>query len=176
MISLLKYVIKEPERDELKTAYKYPFNSSEILSSENTFLLDKFFEDSNQDEDKYEEINDNEADNKLSDLAEQIAKQNEDALEDITEGRQVGEVNEAVGNVKGKLEKLEINEVNQNETEEKQKTKDEEETNEEQEEKKKYTEESDDCANKEEEKINEVPASVTPNEEQSGKSEKVFFL
>ncbi len=54
----MKYVIKEPESDEHKTGHKYPFNASELLSCENNYLIDKFFEDSNikDDEDKYEEL------------------------------------------------------------------------------------------------------------------------
>lgn len=43
--------------DEHKSGYKFPFNAAEILSGENTYLLDKFFEDSNsQEEDHYEAL------------------------------------------------------------------------------------------------------------------------
>lgn len=44
----MDYIIKEPTVDEFKIGYKYPFNSSEILCSENVFVIDKFFEDANK--------------------------------------------------------------------------------------------------------------------------------
>jgi hypothetical protein len=60
-MKLISYVVEEPQRDEHKIAYKFPYNAAEILSGENTYLLDKFFEDSNiNDEDKYEDLNEDE--------------------------------------------------------------------------------------------------------------------
>ena len=57
LFDLINYVIREPEVDEHKPAYKYPFNAADVLSGENTYLLDKFFEDSNTfEEDRYEEL------------------------------------------------------------------------------------------------------------------------
>jgi hypothetical protein len=43
----VNYISKEPSSDDQKTGYKFPFNSSEILCSENVFVIDKFFEDLN---------------------------------------------------------------------------------------------------------------------------------
>jgi len=62
MINILKYVVKEPESNDHKIGYKFPFNASELLSGENTYIIDKFFEDSNPEEEgeKYEEIDEEE--------------------------------------------------------------------------------------------------------------------
>lgn len=58
MMKFISYAISEPESNEYAVGYKFPFNASEILSSENTYLIDKFFEDSSVTEegDKYEEL------------------------------------------------------------------------------------------------------------------------
>ena len=45
LIKLIDYIIIEPLEDNFKSAHKYPFNASEILCSENVFVIDKFFEE-----------------------------------------------------------------------------------------------------------------------------------
>lgn len=45
IIKLIDYITKEPAVDNHKIGYKYPFNASEVLTSENVFVIDKFFEE-----------------------------------------------------------------------------------------------------------------------------------
>ncbi len=45
MINIMNYIIKEPEVDDKKIGYKYPYNACEILCSESVFIIDKFFEE-----------------------------------------------------------------------------------------------------------------------------------
>jgi len=109
MIGLLKYVVREPEKDEHKTGYKYPFNAAEILSSENSYLLDKFFEDSNNsgDEDKYEELDEEEAGNEAN-------RQNEERIEGDSEAEKTEELFtkiENLGENKEYSEDVEMNEI-----------------------------------------------------------------
>lgn len=60
MEHLMDYMLKEPSKDcEHKIGHKFPYFSCEILCSENVFLLEKYFEDCNkQDDNKDEEEND----------------------------------------------------------------------------------------------------------------------
>lgn len=44
MMQMIHFSISYPEYDDYNLAYKFPFNSCEILSSDNVKVLDKFFE------------------------------------------------------------------------------------------------------------------------------------
>jgi hypothetical protein len=44
-MKIIDYVINESIEDDLKLGYKFPYNASEILCSENVFVIDKYFED-----------------------------------------------------------------------------------------------------------------------------------
>eukprot|EP00340_Litonotus_pictus_P004381 CAMPEP_0170517620 /NCGR_PEP_ID=MMETSP0209-20121228/3544_1 /TAXON_ID=665100 ORGANISM="Litonotus pictus, Strain P1" /NCGR_SAMPLE_ID=MMETSP0209 /ASSEMBLY_ACC=CAM_ASM_000301 /LENGTH=1020 /DNA_ID=CAMNT_0010802909 /DNA_START=17 /DNA_END=3079 /DNA_ORIENTATION=+ len=46
MMKLIKNVITFPEEEDFNGGYKFPFNSCEILSTDNMKIIDKFFEDS----------------------------------------------------------------------------------------------------------------------------------
>jgi hypothetical protein len=50
MMKFMDYVIKEPINDEPKKGHKYPFNSCEVLCSQNVFLVDKYFENISEDD------------------------------------------------------------------------------------------------------------------------------
>lgn len=46
MKRLIDYIIKEPIHEDKRYGYKFPFNAAEILCSENSFIINKFFEKS----------------------------------------------------------------------------------------------------------------------------------
>ncbi len=55
MEKLLDYILKEPPQDsDQKVGHKFPYYACEILCSENVFLLEKYFEDVNKQEDNRE--------------------------------------------------------------------------------------------------------------------------
>ena len=91
--------------DEHKLAYKYPFNAADILSGENTYLLDKFFEDSNSpDDDKYEELDDYEADKPKEDNEEK-GNENENEEKGNEDDK---DILDQMDEVVEKIQKLEI--------------------------------------------------------------------
>jgi hypothetical protein len=96
-MGIINYAIKEPDSDEHKPAYKYPFNATEILSGENSYLIDKFFQDSNQvEEEKYE------------DIEEDIQKkEDEKTYLDVDQDKK--EIFEDIDDVTQKIQNLDIN-------------------------------------------------------------------
>ena len=61
LIELVNYIVNEPQSDERKIGYLFPFNACEILCSENVYVLNKIFDNSNQKEDaKHSFKNENE--------------------------------------------------------------------------------------------------------------------
>jgi hypothetical protein len=88
--------------DEHKPAYKYPFNAADVLSGENTYLLDKFFEDSNVfEEDRYEELDEEgeKAQREINEDVNETSKPNEleKNLENANETKEImDEINEVV--------------------------------------------------------------------------------
>jgi len=55
MEKLLDFILKEPHKDsDIKSGYKFPYFACEILCSENVFLIEKYFEDSNKAEETKE--------------------------------------------------------------------------------------------------------------------------
>lgn len=66
IIKLIDNVSTFPEDDSLAKGYKYPFFSCEILSSDNSAIIDKFFEDTNQyEKSKYNFIKEDENDESI---------------------------------------------------------------------------------------------------------------
>ena len=108
MINILKYVVKEPESDDHKIGHKFPFNASELLSGENTYLIDKFFEDSNveDEDDKYEELDEFEGEKLDKAENSENIKMEEAKGEDI---RNEEEKNETENNINN-LEEIEFKE------------------------------------------------------------------
>ncbi len=75
MIQLLDYMLKEPPKDsDQKIGHKFPYFACEILCSENVFLLEKYFEDTN----KHEEEEHQEEEKKEENLDEKEVKNPED--------------------------------------------------------------------------------------------------
>lgn len=50
LMKLIKNIITFPDNDDYNSGFKFPFNSCEILSTENSKILDKFFEDTKKTE------------------------------------------------------------------------------------------------------------------------------
>jgi hypothetical protein len=124
MISLINYVIREPSADGHKIGYKYPFNAAEILSGDNTALLDRFFEDSNlPDKDEYEVLDETVKENPIEEKKHEIpALTTDEEVESIVKGVQdieitsVNSVNDAIssGETNSKVETDIVNQVIQN--------------------------------------------------------------
>ncbi len=110
MFGLINYVIREPEVDEHKPAYKYPFNAADILSGENTYLLDKFFEDSNVlDEDRYEEFDEEveRGQRQINEESNQIPKANE-LDKNIETANETKEIMDEINEVVEKIQNIEL--------------------------------------------------------------------
>jgi hypothetical protein len=111
MLNILKYVVKEPDSDDHKTGYKFPFNACELLSGENSYIIDKFFEDSNteNDEDKYEELDEYEGEKIAKESENDGVKQketNEQVKGNVDNSSSVTMSNETDGEVDAIVEKL----------------------------------------------------------------------
>jgi hypothetical protein len=101
LIKLVDYVINEPLEDSQKVGYKFPFNASEILCSENVFVIDKYFEDANrpieEDEKEREEekhTQENGEDEAVKEIANEISKleigdKNEEISKEISENKNI---------------------------------------------------------------------------------------
>jgi hypothetical protein len=72
LIKLVDYIIKEPAEDNHKLGHKFPFNASEILCSENVFVVEKFFEDVKTMDEDNETLNNKDA-NSLEDQLEGLS-------------------------------------------------------------------------------------------------------
>ena len=110
ILKLIKNVINMPEDEDYNTAYKFPYNSCEILSSSNYFLIEKFFESYKKPEKSaynYDLVDENDSNLKIDKFYanSEDKKLNLKKMDVISGGKKEKEKEKNIANINSKVDK-----------------------------------------------------------------------